>query len=78
MAAPMVITPPPSVCGTLSPSDAASVDEARQTAEEPYGQADGRWVKLPEALFSSIMSVEPEINPFYEESKALSDAWLHK
>jgi hypothetical protein len=27
-------------------------------------------------LFSSIMSVEPEINPLHTTSKALSDEWL--
>ncbi|GKU12797.1 unnamed protein product [Fusarium langsethiae] len=39
-------------------------------------QADGRWIKLPEAMFSSIMAIEPEVNPLYQTSKALSDAWL--
>ncbi|KAH7230890.1 isoprenoid synthase domain-containing protein [Fusarium tricinctum] len=37
---------------------------------------EGRWIKLPEALFASIMAVEPKINPMYKISKALSDDWL--
>ena len=39
-------------------------------------EASDKWIKLPEALFSSIMAVEPEVNPMHMTSKALSDAWL--
>ena len=39
-------------------------------------QADVRWIRLPEAMFSSIMADEPELNPQYKISKALSDTWL--
>jgi hypothetical protein len=68
---PSIITPPPSCAGgPISPASICSdhVDIA--------DQADGRWIRLPEALFSSVMAVEPDINPMYQTSKALSDAWL--
>ncbi|KXX79864.1 Presilphiperfolan-8-beta-ol synthase [Madurella mycetomatis] len=60
MADSTILTPPPSP----------------EAAEKFQDHAEGRWIKLPEALFSSIMSVEPEINPLYGASKALSDDWL--
>lgn len=64
-----MITPPPSRSGTLTDDACLShVDEHRE----------GHWIKLPEALFSSIMSVQPEINPLHSASKALSDEWLSK
>lgn len=74
MAASSVITPPPSRSGTLTP-DTACLDHT-QDVDKLEDYADGHWIKLPEALFSSIMSVEPEINPMYKTSKALSDEWL--
>ena len=76
MAPSAVITPPPSRSGTLTP-DNARFDHARE-ADKPKAYTDGRWIKLPEALFSSIMSVEPEVNPLHAASKALSDDWLRK
>ncbi|GKU08685.1 unnamed protein product, partial [Fusarium langsethiae] len=68
---PLIITPPPSCAGgPISPSSICS-----DHVDIP-DQVDGRWIRLPEALFSSIMAVEPDVNPMYKTSKALSDAWL--
>ncbi|CAF3541463.1 unnamed protein product [Fusarium graminearum] len=68
---PSIITPPPSCAGgPISPSSICS-----DHVDIPE-LADGRWIRLPEALFSSIMAVEPDVNPMYKTSKALSDAWL--
>ncbi|KAF5022161.1 hypothetical protein F66182_5748 [Fusarium sp. NRRL 66182] len=67
MAPSALTTPPPSRSGLEPPRDAAS-----QLLDKP----EGRWIKLPEALFSSIMAVEPEVNPLYKASKAQSDEWL--
>lgn len=36
------------------------------------------WLRIPDSLFYSIMSVEPAVNPNYGESKALSDPWVAK
>jgi hypothetical protein len=70
--APSLITPPPSRSGeTPAITNNACYDQAQEAA-----QPDGHWIKLPEALFSSIMAVEPEVNPLYKQSKALSDEWL--
>lgn len=70
MADSAMLTPPPS-------PDSARFDHG-QVAGKFQEHAEGRWIKLPEALFSSIMSVEPEINPLYRTSKALSDDWLRR
>jgi hypothetical protein len=81
MAVSEMITPPPSRSGGLtpdSPDSAVCFDHAQEAAEKLQTLGDGRWIKLPEALFSSIMSAEPEINPLHETSKALSDKWLQK
>lgn len=39
---------------------------------------DEEWLRIPDSLFYSIMSVEPAVNPNYGESKALSDPWVAK
>ena len=65
-----MITPPPSRSGTITPDNDHTHDADKY--------ADGHWIKLPEALFSSIMSVEPDVNPMHEASKAISDEWLRK
>ncbi|KAF4468445.1 pentalenene synthase [Fusarium albosuccineum] len=74
MAPSSLTTPPPSRSGTETPEHGCldHIHHADRLLNEP----DGRWIKLPEALFSSIMAVEPEINPMYKTSKALSDEWL--
>lgn len=78
MAPIFLITPPPSRSSTANSTDGClSLNKAEQ-AEQVLDDTDGRWVKLPEALFSSIMAVEPEINPLYKDSKALSDEWLRE
>ncbi|KAM0345005.1 hypothetical protein ACHAPU_006888 [Fusarium lateritium] len=69
--APSLITPPPSRCGETSDTSQDSCLD-----QDQHVKPDGHWIKLPEALFSSIMAVEPEVNPLYRESKALSDKWL--
>lgn len=76
MAPSAVITPPPSRSGELPGK--ACFEQARKNGEKLAEYTDGHWIKLPEALFSSIMSVEPEINPMHATSKALSDEWLRK
>ncbi|KAI1841069.1 hypothetical protein JX266_012727 [Neoarthrinium moseri] len=53
--------------------DTANNEDAVMSQDE-----GSRWIKLPEALFSSIMSVDPQFNPQYQASKVLSDDWLQK
>ncbi|RSL42582.1 hypothetical protein CEP54_015431 [Fusarium duplospermum] len=67
-------TPPPNGSSTPAPVDdcIGQVEHSDQC----FDNADGCWVKLPEALFSSIMAVEPKVNPMYQTSKSLSDEWL--
>lgn len=76
----------PTFSTTLSPSrsdtanltdDYLPLDEVEH-AEQFLDNTEGRWIKLPEALFASIMAVEPKINPMYKISKALSDDWLRE
>ncbi|RBQ74927.1 hypothetical protein FVER53590_13850 [Fusarium verticillioides] len=67
---PSLITPPPSRSGEATPTKDACLYPVN--GAEP----EGHWIRLPEALFSSIMAVEPEVNPLYKTSKALSDEWL--
>ncbi|TPX17870.1 uncharacterized protein E0L32_002971 [Thyridium curvatum] len=74
MAPSAMITPPPSRSGA-SP-DNAYFEHAAQNGDKLKEYADGHWIRLPEALFSSIMSVEPAVNPLHSTSKALSDEWL--
>ncbi|KAM0230056.1 hypothetical protein ACHAP5_011475 [Fusarium lateritium] len=75
--APSLITPPPSRSGeTPAMTNNACQDQVQVQVQDPAAQPDGHWIKLPEALFSSIMAVEPEVNPLYKQSKALSDEWL--
>lgn len=76
MAPSAMITPPPSRSGA-SP-DNAYFEHAAQNGDKLKEYAEGHWVRLPEALFSSIMSVEPAVNPLHSTSKALSDEWLRK
>jgi hypothetical protein len=71
--APSLITPPPSRSGE---TPAITNNACRDQVQDAAAQPDGHWIKLPEALFSSIMAVEPEVNPLYKQSKALSDEWL--
>jgi len=78
MPASVIITPPPSQSGRLTPDKIACLEHGQDGANRVQEHVDGRWIKLPEALFSSIMSVEPEINPLHGISKALSDDWLRK
>ncbi|KAF5240881.1 hypothetical protein FOXYS1_15427 [Fusarium oxysporum] len=67
---PSLITPPPSRSGEATPAKDACLNPVNGA------ETEGHWIKLPEALFSSIMAVEPEVNPLYKTSKALSDEWL--
>ncbi|RSL89218.1 hypothetical protein CDV31_015927 [Fusarium ambrosium] len=69
-------TPPPIGSSTATPTDAC-LGQVKHD-DQSLNNTDGRWVKLPEALFSSIMAVEPEINPMYKTSKSLSDEWLRE
>ncbi|KAM0288659.1 hypothetical protein ACHAO9_006713 [Fusarium lateritium] len=77
--APSLITPPPSRSGetpAITKSACQDQVQVQVQAQDAAAQPDGHWIKLPEALFSSIMAVEPEVNPLYKQSKALSDEWL--
>ncbi|KAF4975191.1 hypothetical protein FZEAL_7999 [Fusarium zealandicum] len=74
MAPSALTTPPPSRSGPLTHDDAC-LDYA-QNDNQVLEKLEGHWVRLPEALFSSIMAVKPEINPIYKTSKSLSDDWL--
>jgi len=54
----------------------------RSSSDDGHGDnddgavSDADWLRIPDSLFYSIMSVEPEVNPNYCESKALSDPWV--
>ncbi|KAJ3469712.1 hypothetical protein MRS44_003777 [Fusarium solani] len=74
MAPILLTTPSPGGAGTATPTD-DYLDQVEH-ADQSLDNTDGRWVKLPEALFSSIMAVEPKLNPMYKTSKSLSDEWL--
>ncbi|OBS15789.1 hypothetical protein FPOA_12190 [Fusarium poae] len=69
--APSIIIPSSSYVG----GHLASTSICSDHVDIPNEVSD-RWIRLPEALFSSIMAVEPEVNPMHKTSKALSDAWL--
>lgn len=58
-------------------TDKEYLDRAQSNARIP-DYSDGHWIKLPEALFASIMSVEPMINVMHRQSKELSDEWLQR
>ncbi|KAI1070426.1 hypothetical protein LB507_011675, partial [Fusarium sp. FIESC RH6] len=70
MAPSTTISSPSCVCDHLTPTSISSdhIDISNAVSD--------KWIKLPEALFSSIMAVQPEVNPMHMTSKALSDAWL--
>lgn len=76
MSASAVVTPTPASSGAVI-LETTHV-ERTQGLNESEECTSGRYIKLPEALFSSIMSIDPEINPLYKTSKALSDDWLRK
>jgi hypothetical protein len=76
MAPILLTTPSPGGAGTATPTD-DYLDQVEH-ADQSLDNTDRRWVKLPEALFSSIMAVEPKLNPMYKTSKSLSDEWLRE
>jgi hypothetical protein len=65
-----------SILSSQNHSAASLSRSSRRDRKKQLDEADERWIKLPEGLFSSIMAGEPIINPIYKTSKALSDEWL--
>ena len=57
-----------------SPADSAP-SNTQETSKSPQCDAQIISVYLPD-LFSSIMAVEPIVNPKYHEVKAKADSWI--
>ncbi|KXJ88154.1 isoprenoid synthase domain-containing protein [Microdochium bolleyi] len=70
-------TPDPS----LPPSEAGDhcrlkLDDGCTFHSDDEAAIEDEWLRIPDSLFYSIMSVEPVVNPNYKQSKALSDPWV--